>query len=147
VSELDYTSAITISGYVVPGVTTRKAATRVELKNGQSFAIAGLLNNTVREKIHKFPLLGDIPVLGALFRSISFQKDESELVIVVTPHLVKPLNAGAQPLPTDAFVEPNDFEFYMLGRMEGRGNPGVNTILPQPSKKGLEGNFGYIIPE
>ena len=82
-----------ITGYVVPGLTTRKASTRVELKDGQSFAIAGLLDNRVRETIHKFPLLGDIPILGALFRSSSFQKNETELVIVVTPHLVKPFYA------------------------------------------------------
>jgi len=147
VSELDYTAAMTISGYVVPGLATRKASTRVELKDGQSFAIAGLLNNTVRESIHKFPLLGDIPILGALFRSSSFQKDETELVIVVTPHLAKPFYAGSQPLPTDSFVAPDSFEFNMLGLMEGRDRAGDKTVLPQPPKKGLEGNFGYIIPE
>ncbi len=147
VSEIDYTAAMTISGYVVPGLTTRKASTRVELKDGQSFAIAGLLNNTVRESIHKFPLLGDIPILGALFRSSSFQKDETELVIVVTPHLVKPFYAGSQPLPTDSFVEPDSFEFNMLGLMEGRDHADNKTGVPQPPKKGLEGNFGYIIPE
>lgn len=147
VSELDYTSAISISGYVVPGLTTRKTSTRVELKDGQSFAIAGLLNNTVREKIHKFPLLGDIPILGALFRSSSFQKDETELVIVVTPHLVKPFYAESQPLPTDSFVAPDSFEFNMLGLMEGRKRADDKAVVPQPPKKGLEGDFGYIIPE
>ena len=147
VSELDYTTAISISGYIVPGLTTRKASTRVELKDGQSFAIAGLLNNKVRESIHKFPLLGDIPILGALFRSSSFQKDETELVIVVTPHLVKPFYAESQPLPTDSFVAPDSFEFNMLGLMEGRGRAEEKTAVPQPHKKGLEGDFGYIIPE
>ncbi|MGD9824323.1 type II and III secretion system protein family protein [Desulfobacter sp.] len=147
VSELDYTSVMTISGYVIPGLTTRKASTRVELKDGQSFAIAGLLNNKVRETIHKFPLLGDIPILGALFRSSSFQKDETELVIVVTPHLVKPFYAESQSLPTDSFVPPDSFEFNMLGLMEGRGRADDKAAVPQPHKKGLEGDFGYIIPE
>lgn len=147
VSELDYTSVMTISGYVIPGLTTRKASTRVELKDGQSFAIAGLLNNKVRETIHKFPLLGDIPILGALFRSSSFQKDETELVIVVTPHLVKPFYAESQSLPTDSFVAPDSFEFNMLGLMEGRGRADDKAAMPQPHKKGLEGDFGYIIPE
>jgi len=147
VSELDYTSSMTISGYVVPGLTTRKASTRVELKDGQSFAIAGLLDNRVRETIHKFPLLGDIPILGALFRSSSFQKNETELVIVVTPHLVKPFYAESQPLPTDSFVEPDSFEFNMLGLMEGKERAEDKTSTLQPPKKGLEGNFGYIIPE
>lgn len=148
VSEVDYTTAMSISGYVVPGLTTRKASTRVELRDGQSFAIAGLLNNTVREKIHKFPVLGDIPILGALFRSSEFRKDETELVIVVTPHLVKPMNAASQqPLPTDSFVEPNDYEFYMGGLLEGRGRAAGKAAGPQLPQKGLEGNFGYIIPE
>ena len=83
----------------------------------------------------------------ALFRSSSFQKDETELVIVVTPHLVKPFYAGSQPLPTDSFVEPDSFEFNMLGLMEGRDHADNKTGVPQPPKKGLEGNFGYIIPE
>ena len=149
VSELDYTTAINLAGYVVPGLTTRRTSTMVELKDGQSFAIAGLLKNTVREKIHKFPVLGDIPILGTLFRSSSFQKNETELVIIVTPHLVKPFNAEEQPLPTDSFVEPGDYEFYMLGLLEGRGKDQVDDAvnLPQSSQKGLEGNFGYIIPE
>ncbi|MCJ7603472.1 MAG: type II and III secretion system protein family protein, partial [Desulfobulbaceae bacterium] len=149
VSELDYSTALTLQGYVVPGLTTRRTSTVVELKDGQSFAIAGLLKNVIREKIHKFPLLGDIPILGALFRSSSFQKNETELVVIVTPHLVKPFNAGEQPLPTDSFVEPDDYEFYMLGLLEGRGGNQVDDAASvlQPSKKGLEGDFGYIVPE
>jgi pilus assembly protein CpaC len=149
VSELDYTTAINLAGYVVPGLTTRRTSTVVELKDGQSFAIAGLLKNNVREKIQKFPLLGDLPILGALFRSSSYQNNETELVVIVTPHLVKPFNAGQQPLPTDSFVAPDDYEFYMLGIMEGRGGSQVDAAvnLPQSSQKGLEGNFGYIVPE
>jgi pilus assembly protein CpaC len=149
VSELDFTTAVTLAGFVVPGLTTRKTSTVVELKDGQSFAIAGLLKNVIREKINKFPILGDIPILGALFRSSSYQKNETELVVIVTPHLVKPFNAGELPLPTDSFVEPDDYEFFMLGLLEGRGKDQVDDVasLPQPSKKGLEGDFGYIVPE
>jgi pilus assembly protein CpaC len=82
--------------------------------------IAGLLDDTLRESVTKFPGLGDIPVLGMLFRSSDYQKGQTELVIMVTPHLAKPVAAGSVKLPTDGFVEPSDSEFYWLGRTEGR---------------------------
>jgi pilus assembly protein CpaC len=140
VSELDFSNAVTISGFVVPAVTTRRVSTVIELADGQSFAIAGLLRDEIREIVSKLPLLGDIPVLGALFRSSSFQKNESELIVIVTPHLVKPLDAGKQPLPTDQYIEPDDFEFYLLGIMEGRDRA-------SEKRSGLEGDFGHIIPK
>src|SRR4030043_1293978 len=142
VSELDFSRALTISGFVVPFLTTNRPSTTIKLGDGQSFAIAGLLKDEVREVISKFPLRGDIPVLGAIFRSSSFQKNETELVIIVTPHLVKPLDMAKQTLPTDQFIEPDDFEFYLLGNIEGR----EKTRKPGGSKRaqghGLEGNFG-----
>jgi pilus assembly protein CpaC len=141
VSELDFSNALTTSGFVVPSITTRRVSTVIELADGQSFAIAGLLKDDVRQIVSKFPLLGDIPVLGALFRSTSFRKNESELIVIVTPHLVKPLDMAKQTLPTDQYVEPNDLEFYLLGSMEGRGKP-------NPGKgSGLEGQFGHILPK
>ncbi len=151
VSELDFTNAVAISGYVVPALTTRRVSTVIELADGQSFAIAGLLKEDVREVVSKFPVLGDIPILGALFRSTSFQKNETELVVIVTPHLVKPLDMAKQTLPTDQYVEPNDFEFYLLGSLEGRGEPesrsATRSSLPvPPGQGGLEGDFGHIAP-
>jgi pilus assembly protein CpaC len=141
VSELDFSNALTTGGFVVPSITTRRVSTVIELADGQSFAIAGLLKDDVREIVSKFPLLGDIPVLGALFRSTSFSKNESELIVIVTPHLVKPLDMARQTLPTDQYVEPSDLEFYLLGSMEGRGKP-------NPAKgSGLEGQFGHILPK
>jgi pilus assembly protein CpaC len=141
VSDLDFSNALTASGFVVPSITTRRVSTVIELADGQSFAIAGLLKDDVRQIVSKFPLLGDIPILGALFRSTSFRKNESELIVIVTAHLVKPLDMAKQTLPTDAYVEPNDFEFYLLGGMEGRGKP-------NPVKgSGLEGQFGHILPK
>jgi pilus assembly protein CpaC len=137
VSELNFSNATVISGFVVPALTVRRASTVIELADGQSFAIAGLLSDTVREVVSKFPLLGDIPILGALFRSSSFQKQETELIILVTPHLVKPLDLRKQPLPTDQFIEPNDVEFYLLGDLEGQGERAVTTGQ-------LDGEFGYI---
>jgi pilus assembly protein CpaC len=142
VSELDFSNAIQFSGLVVPGLSTRKAETVVELADGQSFAIAGLLRDTVRDAIEKFPLLGDIPILGALFRSRSFQKNETELVIIVTPHLVKPLDLQKQPLPTDFYVEPNDREFYILGLMEGQESGRSGRM-----KGELDGEFGHAMPK
>jgi pilus assembly protein CpaC len=150
VSELDFTNALTISGYTVPGLTTRRVATTIELADGQSFAIAGLLKEELREVVAKFPVLGDIPILGVLFRSTSYQKNETELVIIVTPHLVKPVDMAKQTLPTDAFVDPNDFEFYLLGSLEGQGNPAKSkgaTAPPRSDKGGLEGDFGHIAPK
>jgi pilus assembly protein CpaC len=138
VSELDFANAVSFSGFVVPALTTRRASTVVELADGQSFAIAGLLDESVRENISRFPVLGDIPILGALFRSASFQKSETELVIIVTPHLVKPVDVAQQPLPTDAFIEPNDVEFLLLGKLEGSHKGGRLGKL--------DGQFGYIMP-
>jgi pilus assembly protein CpaC len=147
VSELDFSNAITLNGFVIPSLTTRRVSTVIELGDGQSFAIAGLLKDDVREIISKFPLLGDIPILGALFRSSSFQKNETELIIIVTPHLVKPLDLAKQTLPTDQFIEPDDFEFYLLGTLEGKTKrPGLKSSSSNPSKE-LEGSFGHIIPK
>ena len=149
VSELDFTNAVHI-GYIVPSLTTRRVATTIELADGQSFAIAGLLKEDLREVVSKFPVLGEIPILGVLFRSTSYQKNETELVIIVTPHLVKPVDMAKQTLPTDAFVEPNEFEFYLLGSLEGRGEPAKSkgaAAPPRSDKGGLEGDFGHIAPK
>ena len=141
VSDLDFSNALTASGFVVPSITTRRVSTVIELADGQSFAIAGLLKDDVREIVSKFPLLGEIPILGALFRSSTFRKNETELIVIVTPHLVKPLDMAKQTLPTDAYVEPDDFEFYLLGRLEGKGK--VHPV----KGSGLEGQFGHIVPK
>jgi pilus assembly protein CpaC len=135
VSELDFSIALQVGGYTVPGLSTRRASTVVELADGQSFAIAGLLKETIRDSMSKFPLLGDIPVLGALFRSRAFQKNETELIIIVTPHLVKPLDSAKQTVPTDFYIEPDDTEIYILGLMEGWEKRGK-----------LDGEFGHGMP-
>jgi pilus assembly protein CpaC len=147
VSDLDFSNAISISGFVIPAVTTRKVLTTIELADGQSFAIAGLLKDDVREIVSKFPILGEIPVLGALFRSSSFRKNETELIVIVTPHLVKPLDMGKQTLPTDEFIEPDDFEFYLLGHPEGREKPVSGSKSSQHQDPKPQGNFGYIVPK
>jgi pilus assembly protein CpaC len=141
VSELDFSTAVRFSGFVAPGLTTRRAATTVELADGQSFAIAGLLQENIDDSISKFPILGEIPILGALFRSRSFQKQETELVIVVTPRLVKPVSGPDQlALPTDYYIEPNDFEIYLGGALEGKNPRNLST-------RHLEGEFGHAVPD
>jgi pilus assembly protein CpaC len=120
VSELNFTLGISVAGVTVPGLDVRRLSTRVEVKDGQTFALAGLLSDSTRTLINKFPLLGSIPVLGTLFRSSTFQKNETELVVLVTPHLVKPMAQGTARLPTDVYVEPSDVEFYLLGCREGK---------------------------
>jgi pilus assembly protein CpaC len=138
VSELDYSISTNISGALVPGLTTRRASTIVELGDGQSFAIAGLLKDTTREAVSKYPVLGDLPILGALFKSQTFQRQETELIILVTPHLVKPLNAAEQSLPTDYYIAPDDAEFYFWGIL-GKSHENVPSEMG-----GLDGEFGHI---
>ncbi len=139
VSELDFSNGVNFEGFTIPALLTRKVETIIELKDGQSFAIAGLLQENIREAIAKYPLLGDIPILGALFRSTSFQKNETELIIIVTPHLVKPLDMKKQTLPTDAYLEPNDFEFMLMGYMEGvRRSPSQKSGVPPQNRSGMK---------
>lgn len=142
VSELDFSTAVRVEGFVSPGISTRRASTTVELADGQSFAIAGLLREASRASVAKFPILGDIPIIGALFQSKSFQKNETELVIIITPHIVKPLQLAKQSLPTDFYHEPNDFEFYLLGAIEGKRKDGAGLMA-----EGLDGDFGHSMPE
>ena len=155
VSELDFQNALRTQGFVVPAITTRRAQTTIELADGQSFAIGGLMRDNVREIINKYPGLGDIPILGALFRSTSFQKDETELLIIVTAHLVKPLDMTAQTLPTDYFEEPNDFEFYLMGYAEkggfggkaGHKSPAAEVLSNRVTRgRAMEGQVGHIVP-
>ena len=148
VSELDYSLGVTINSWQIPGLTTRRASTTVELASGQSFAIAGLIKDTTRESIKKFPGLGDLPVLGALFRSSEFRKNETELVIIVTPHLVKPLDMAKQTLPTDGFKEPSAYEFFVSGELEGKAAQAKKSpqpqarVAPQAPGQGLDGKPG-----
>lgn len=155
VSELDFQNALRLQGFLVPAITTRRAATTIELADGQSFAIGGLMRDNVRESVKKVPFLGEVPILGALFRSSSFQKNETELVIIVTPHLVKPLDMTAQTLPTDYYVEPNDFEFYLMGFSEkggfggkaGQRSPAAEVLSNRVGRQmALEGQVGHIVP-
>ncbi len=126
VSELVADNNVTISTagvsstFLIPSLTTRSAQATVELADGQTIGVAGLINENMREVVTKFPGLGSIPLLGALFRSQEFRKGETELLILVTPHLAKPLVPAEVQLPTDNFVEPSDFGWFLQGKLEGR---------------------------
>jgi pilus assembly protein CpaC len=109
VSELSNAGAVTLNGFTVPALTTRRAETTVELGSGQSFMIAGLIRNTAANNINKAPFLGDLPILGALFRSTNFRREETELVVVVTPYLVRPVS-GQLATPVDGYRTPNDIQ-------------------------------------
>ncbi|WP_296225377.1 type II and III secretion system protein family protein [Ralstonia sp. UBA689] len=140
VSELSPTGA-TVSGSslngqtILPLITTRRASTTVQMRDGESFAIGGLLQDNARGTLKAVPGVGEVPVLGTLFRSTSYQQDLTELVIVITPHLVQPMQAASYPLPTDSFSTPNEFQVYLMGNMEGSGgkNRPAKPMPPAPS--------------
>jgi len=120
-TSLGLSVANTNSAFIIPSLTTRQASGTIELGDGQSMGLAGILNDSLRTAINKFPVLGDIPILGTLFRDQNYTKGDTELVILVTPHLAKPVAKSDIKLPTDSFVEPSDADFYLWGRMEGHG--------------------------
>jgi len=119
VSELSSQGAVSLNGFSVPALTIRRAETTVELGSGQSFMIAGLMSNNAQNTVQKTPGAGDVPILGALFRSTNFQKGETELVIIVTPYLVNPVNANDIKLPTDGLAMPNVMETILGNRNVG----------------------------
>jgi pilus assembly protein CpaC len=124
VSQITSQGAISVNGLTIPALTVRRADTTIELGSGQSFAIAGLLQNNTNNDIQRFPGLGDLPVLGPLFRSTSFQRNESELLIVVTPYIVRPIdNPRAIRYPTDAWKPATDIERIIYGKISGIPSP------------------------
>ena len=129
---------ITSSGvFAVPALSERRAISTVELSDGQTIGIAGLMNESMRNAMTKFPGLGDIPILGALFRSQDYQKGLTELVILVTPKLARPIPPDIR-LPTDSVVDPSNLEFFLLGQMEGskaRATPPANAAATEGDKK------------
>src|SRR5215467_708337 len=121
VSELDFANAVTISGTTVPSLIKRDAVTTIELRDGQSFAIAGLLQANDLRLRSQMPWLGSVPVLGALFSSMDYQKHETDLVIIVTPHLVQPAAPGQRlASPLDQRLPSNDADFFLMGQSEVR---------------------------
>jgi pilus assembly protein CpaC len=119
VSQLDTTRTLRLADIEIPSLTVRRANTTVELRDGQSFAIAGLLQTTNAKTLAQLPWIGDVPVLGALFRSASYQRSETDLVIIVTPRLVRPTDAPVKLVtPLDDRVPGNDADFFLEGKAE-----------------------------
>lgn len=148
VSELSAQGAVVLNGFSVPALTIRRTETTIELGSGQSFMIAGLLSNNSQNTITKLPGAGDIPILGSLFRSTEFRKGETELVIVVTPYLVNPVDANSIVLPTDGYKTPGDIQ-RVLGNMLSDGDGSKDR--PKPSAAGdaagpKVGDVGDVVP-
>jgi pilus assembly protein CpaC len=143
VSELDFANAVTISGTVIPALTTRRARTTVELRDGQSFAIAGLLQADSTRLQDQLPWLGSVPVLGALFRSSAYQANETELVVLVTPYLIKPVPPSKQlKTPLDTSLAGNDIDYFLNGQPEVPKTPPF-TFNPF---SGVQSLFGAVAP-
>jgi pilus assembly protein CpaC len=143
VSQLSTAGATTINGFSIPALTVRRAETTVELGSGESFALAGLLQNSTTQNVSKVPGLGDLPILGQLFRSEQFQRNETELVIIVTPYLVKPAEtATALALPTDGFQAPHDIQRIVNGDVARQTLPPARGPLG-PGNRGLIGPAGF----
>jgi pilus assembly protein CpaC len=135
VSAIDPTSSLTVGNISIPGLRTRRASTTLELRDGESFAIAGLLQKDFQTTIDQVPLLSSIPILGALFRSSSFKKGETELLIVVTPHLVAPIRPNQVKLPTDRVQDPREGDTFLLGE----------SYRPQPVEPAAPGVGGVPV--
>ncbi len=141
VSAID-TQVPTVNG--IPGLRTRTASTTVEMRDGESFAIAGLLQDDFRDSIGQVPWLGDIPVLGALFRSANYQRQQTELVIIVTAHLVSPTRGEAFALPTDRIRIPTENELFLLGQTTGR-IPASGSAAGDVAQQDFSGSYGYVM--
>jgi len=136
VSQLDEASAVNIAGVSVPGLRVRRANTTIELRNSQSFAIAGLLQTTSSNDRNQVPWLSDVPILGSLFSSTRYQESETELVIIVTPYLAQPVSDISQlATPLDYITKPSEFDAFANGRLEG----------PDLERPTLSGNYGHAI--
>lgn len=148
VSSIDPTTSVQLGDISVPGIKVRRAHTTVELRDGESFTVAGLLADDYQNNIRQYPFIGDIPILGALFRSTSYQADQTELVIVVTPHLVTPRKAVAA-TPLDRFVPPSDFELFLFGAQTGKAadlRPEDRALMSiDPTKGGVDGAYGHVL--
>jgi pilus assembly protein CpaC len=150
VSEISPATGVRLNGFDIPGVTTRRTETTVELGSGQSFMISGLMRHNHNNTVEKTPFLGDIPIIGALFRSNGFQKDETELVVVITPYLVKPVDAAQIALPTDGYRQSNDTQRILLDQREdsrsGERRPGPVAVPPRVVAPGVSGVGSAALP-
>ena len=132
VSSIDPTASIVINNLTIPGLQTRRAKTVVEIRDGEIFALAGLIRKDFQDTVRQVPLLGSLPIIGALFRSTGFQHEETELVIIVTPQLVRPVPAGALKAPTDRVGPPNEADLLLNGRTDTGVPPAARPFVTPP---------------
>lgn len=143
VSDLDFANSVSVGGFPVPGLRTRRVSTTVKLADGQSFALAGLLNDTTFTRKEVTPLLGDIPILGSLFRSSRFERRETELVVLVTPRLVTPMNPGEIPaLPGEQWRTPTEMQLYFKGDLGSEVKPD-HAAEPSGPPPLFMGEYGF----
>jgi pilus assembly protein CpaC len=143
VSSIDNSITLSTGGFSVNAFKRRETSTTVEMRDGESFAIAGLLQDDFRNLNGQVPWLGDIPVLGSLFRSAEYQRSQSELVIIVTPHLVTPTRGEALALPTDRVRLPTEKEFFLFGQIEGR--KAQSGAAGEVARQDFGGSYGYVM--
>ncbi len=141
VSAIDQTNGININGFQIDAFTRRETSTTVEMRDGESFAIAGLIEDTFLDNNAQLPWLGDVPVLGTLFRSADYQRNQTELVIIVTAHLVTPTRGEALALPTDRVKPPSENELFLFGKV-ARTNGGA---AGEVAKQDFSGSYGYVL--
>ncbi|MEZ8991086.1 type II and III secretion system protein family protein [Vibrio breoganii] len=150
---LSYNPGDSNAAYIVPPVTKRSASSTLELADGQTIGIAGLLNENSRDIANEMPGIGDVPVLGNLFKSKQYVSGETELVILVTPRLATPIDRNKVTLPTDGFVEPTDLEFYLIGKSSyydpelvvPEEQNSTQNVQPSNAQGGSEGQFGHSL--
>ena len=143
VSSIDPTNSFTGSnGFTIDAFRKRETSTTVELRDGESFAIAGLLQDDFRDLNSQVPWLGDLPILGALFRSAEYRREQSELVIIITAHLVTPTRGEALALPTDRIRIPTESELFLFGKVAGKTPRGA---AGEVARQDFNGSYGYVM--
>jgi len=146
VSDLDASNAVNINGALVPGFSRRQTTTTVELRDGETFAIGGLLQDNFSDSASQVPFIADLPVIGALFRSSQYTRQQSELVVVITAHLVSPTSGAAVALPTDRIRPPTENELFLRGRISGEvGTATASTRSGAAADHDFSGNYGYVL--
>ncbi len=145
VSDIDPTVSVQNAGFSVNGFRRRETVTTVEMRDGESFAIAGLLEDDFRDLADQVPWLGDIPILGALFRSAEYEREQSELVVIVTAHLVTPTRGEALALPTDRIRPPTESEFFLFGKTAASANAPRTGAAAEVAKQDFSGSYGYVM--
>ncbi|MEM6634269.1 MAG: type II and III secretion system protein family protein [Pseudomonadota bacterium] len=142
VSAIDPTVVVQNAGFLINGFSRREASTTVEMRDGESFAIAGLLTDDFTDAVGQIPWLGDLPVIGALFRSTEYSRNQTELVIIITPHLVTATRGEALVLPTDRIQIPTERQLFWNGRLAGNG---AGSAVAEVAKQDFSGSYGYVM--